>query len=198
MSTGALAHLLRQHSLRRVRTTANGNCLFNSISIVLYGSQKYHKVMRREAVAYIRKHPNQFPNVVAEWKYEGLCSIEEYCDWMEEDGAWGDEHVIIALCAAHSCALHVLIHTPMNEVVTKKYGSVSTQHSKPYYITFSCRQEHYSAVIEDTVSKLKPERHTHRATQQSKRRTSHIDKLPALPRRSKRLRALKELCKTGL
>ena len=194
MPSGALAQYLNHSGLRQMRTTANGNCLFNSVSIVLRGSQKYHKVMRREAVTYIRKHSDQFPHLVGEWKRDGLCSIDEYCDWMSEDGAWGDEHMLIALSLVYNCALHVLIHTHKNEVVTQKYGSVSSQHSKPYYITFSCRQEHYSAAI-DKNDKNKTESGIRRmqSTTPSKRRKQRRNTDASSPRRSKRIQAMHAL-----
>jgi hypothetical protein len=175
-TTDALAQHLASHDKRIAKTKANGNCLFNSFSIVKYGSQQQHGQIRRKAVRYIREHQQDFPQIVADWKNEDIRSVDEYCNWMQQNTSWGDVHVLMAICEAYQCTINVIIHTHADEVATIVYGNPTTAR-ETFDITYCCRYEHYSAVVP-----VVPRAHT--AHVRRKRPTQQIQPL----RRSERLR----------
>ena len=198
MSNQSLTRYLGQHHQRLVRTTPNGNCLFNSFSIVKYGNEKHHTTIRNRAVHYIRTHPEEFATLVQEWQYEGLHSIDEYCDWMQEEGSWGDIYALQAICKAYQCAVTVIIHTHKDECATTTYGTCTNQSPTPFTIVFSCPLEHYSAVLpkrQRTATRPTPLRRSSRLQTKPpapqprpNKRKQHSTTQPL--RRSKRLQAL--------
>lgn len=174
MSTNTLTQYLASHHKRIAKTKANGNCLFNSFSIVKYGSQKHHGQIRRKAVQYIREHQQDFQQIVADWKNDDIRSVDEYCDWMQQNTSWGDEHVLTAICKAYHCTINVLIHTHADEVATKVYGNPSTA-QETFDITYCCRYEHYSAVVPRANRKrVHPSRERQKQEQPPLRRSKRL------------------------
>lgn len=68
----------------------DGNCLFRSISDLLYGSQEHHGEIRKICMDYISYEKYFFENYVAG-------DIDEYIEAKRKDGSWGDDVEIQAL-----------------------------------------------------------------------------------------------------
>ena len=61
----------------------DGNCLFRSIADQLEGKQKNHEFYRKEAVKYIKDHPDDFASFVDDQ------DLAKYCKKLAKDGTWG-------------------------------------------------------------------------------------------------------------
>ena len=64
----------------------DGNCLFRSISHQIYGTEKYHSILRLKCVEYLRSESNYYKDFIP----GGMSKFEEYCTKMSKDGKWGD------------------------------------------------------------------------------------------------------------
>lgn len=79
----------------------DGNCQFRAISFGLYGTQRHHAYVRRQAVAFMRQHPADFQAFLGEeWSV--------YLREMGRDGTWGDELTLRALCEALAVVVNVI------------------------------------------------------------------------------------------
>ena len=78
-----------------------GWCLlqFRSISYGLFGTEAYHKAIRRKAILYLREHRSDFEAFLG----------DDYDNWVKEmsrQESWGDELTLVSvamLCRACSC-----------------------------------------------------------------------------------------------
>ena len=145
----SFTQLLQSLNLKCVNTSANGNCMFNSFSIVKYNHAKQHHIIRQKAVKYIKTHPQEFRQIVEDWKSDGIHSIGDYCSFMKENGSWGDEHMLKAICQVYKCRIKVFVVTHLDDLCTITYGNL--QYSDLYNMHFCCRTEHYSALVQQRV-----------------------------------------------
>ena len=144
-----LETLLQSLHLKSVTTPANGNCMFNSFSIAKYNHTKQHKIIRRKAVQYIKTHPQEFTQIVDDWSSDGIRSLKEYCQFMQHNGSWGDEHMLKAICKVNACRIRVFVITHLGDIGTITYGN--PQYSELYNMKFCCRTEHYAALLKQDV-----------------------------------------------
>ena len=93
-----------------------GNCLFRSLSFLLYNTQEHHAQLRAEAVHYIEEHRDMFKQFMAsddilgesmEEDYELIQErlerkLEAHVSKMEQDGQWGGHEEIFALASVHN------------------------------------------------------------------------------------------------
>ena len=70
---------------------------FRSISYGLFGTEAYHKAVRRKAVHYLREHRSDF---------EGFLG-DDFDSWLKEmshNDSWGDELTLVSLSVPYvSC-----------------------------------------------------------------------------------------------
>ena len=87
-------------------TTADGNCLYRSLSKGLVGTEEYHYSVRCVLFGFISMNSNIFMPHIKQ-KHPGMTSINDYCSAMSNNGIWGTD---IELLAA-STILQVPIYT---------------------------------------------------------------------------------------
>jgi len=88
---------------------SDGNCQFRSLAFNLFGDQDYHAVMRKAAVAHMRKHANFFGNL-----FEDAAEFNAYLHDMARARTWGDELTLRAVIEAYNCEAHVITNEPAN------------------------------------------------------------------------------------
>lgn len=87
--------LLKASGRRLNTTTADGNCLFRSLSKGLLGTEKYHYRIRTTLFGFIYVNSKIFlPHI--EQKHKRKCEIRQYCVAMGTDGVWGTEIELLA------------------------------------------------------------------------------------------------------
>ena len=105
-----------KHSRRINTTTADGNCLFRSLSKGLLGTEKYHYRVRTTLFGFIFGNANIFlPHI--QQKYKCTVKLKEYCLSMDTSGVWGTE---IELRAA-ATLLQAPVYTYTQMGSTKSY-----------------------------------------------------------------------------
>lgn len=79
----------------------DGNCQFRSMSWGLYGTPKYHKKVRKAAVAEILTRRMEFEPFLGE-------NFDQYVDSMLKDGVWGDELTLRSLSDHFGVVINVI------------------------------------------------------------------------------------------
>jgi len=109
--------------------TKHGWCLlqFRSISYGLFGTEAYHKAIRRKAILYLREHRSDFEAFLG----------DDYDSWVKEmsqHDSWGDEVTLVSdvmLCLACSClssdAARRHVHSSKNHDCVHKLACLSAQ-----------------------------------------------------------------------
>ncbi|KAG2385703.1 hypothetical protein C9374_003518 [Naegleria lovaniensis] len=92
-----LSQLMSRKHLRLIHATANGNCLFNCISLALAQSEEYHSQIRQKCVDWIETHLDTSVSQDGGIKVRDLIflspyqeSIEDYLHEMRKDREWAD------------------------------------------------------------------------------------------------------------
>jgi len=117
------------YNLQEVEVPRDGNCQFHSVSQSLMESPQVghlsnmgqetldHVVVRQQAVAWLREHPDFRLN--AEDPDTSLClyldtdpSWEAYCGRMSRTGQYGDHLTLIAIAEVFSCCVVVMTSQP--------------------------------------------------------------------------------------
>lgn len=80
---------------------SDGACQFRSISYGLFGTEAYHKAVRRKAVQYLREHQSDFEAFLGD-DFDGWLS--EMC----QNESWGDELTLRAVCEAYGIVINVI------------------------------------------------------------------------------------------
>ena len=175
----------KQHHL--IRILPDGNCMFRAFARGHYGSQTHHSQIRKNAIHHIETHSETYETkIVQDWKDDGICSLQDYCMWMRENGSWGDEHMLRAISATYDCTVTVFIIWPNGDTEKKDYKpTTKTTSNKTVHLAYSCASEHYSAVAPSTtqptkvpaMKKRKPMRDTsalRRSVRLQKQRNNHL------------------------
>ena len=107
----------------------HGWCLlqFRSISYGLFGTEAYHKAIRRKAILYLREHRSDFEAFLG----------DDYDSWVKEmsqHDSWGDELTLVSdvmLCLACSSltsdAARRHVHSSKNHDCVHKLACLSAQ-----------------------------------------------------------------------
>ncbi|XP_026193275.1 uncharacterized protein LOC34623992 [Cyclospora cayetanensis] len=91
---------------RTVTAVGDGNCQFRSCAFGLFGSEDWHKVVRKKAVRHMRIHTQEYADF-----FEGP-ALEVYFKDMERSGTWGDELTLRAIADAFCCTIHLITSAP--------------------------------------------------------------------------------------
>jgi OTU domain-containing protein 5 len=107
-TTGELEQYITSLSARNliiVGAEGDGNCLFRTVSHQMYGTQDYHAMIRGSCVDYMQNEAAFFRNFVTE-------DYDEYLETMREDGTWGGEPELQAMCEMYNRAAQVYAYDP--------------------------------------------------------------------------------------
>lgn len=89
---------------------SDGACQFRSISYGLFGTEAYHKSIRRKAVQYLREHRSDFEAFLGD-------DFDHWLKEMSHNDTWGDELTLVSHNPVqHSQPAH--LHRPMRHVIS--------------------------------------------------------------------------------
>ncbi|MCQ2816642.1 MAG: hypothetical protein MJ252_05165 [archaeon] len=91
---------MNENNLEIEKTEGDGNCLFRSISIQIYGKEEYHEILREKCMDYIEEEKNYFQQFI-----EG--DIEEYIKMKRVPGVWGDDIELQALSEIYNRPIEI-------------------------------------------------------------------------------------------
>ena len=97
---------LADKELEIVGAEGDGNCLFRTVSHQMYGRQDHHAMIRSACVDYMENEAAYFSNFVV----GGHQTFAEYLSNMRQDGEWGDEPEIQAMCEMYDRPADVYVY----------------------------------------------------------------------------------------
>ncbi|XP_062519806.1 uncharacterized protein LOC134194848 isoform X1 [Corticium candelabrum] len=155
--------LLTSVNMHQVENNADGNCLFEACSFLIYGSARYHFQVRAEAVRFIQENERLFKDAVLSVQdstYNAKNQIEDqdatandttdfmkYVERMSTIGEWGDALCIEALAMVHKLQLSLFV-SPACYRVEFNADDAST---KRHIALANLNNRHFRAVLPDSV-----------------------------------------------
>ena len=93
---------LREQGLALVLEAMDGNCLFRSFARQIFGDSELHLKLRKYCVQFQLCHPDEFQCFLLE-------DIKTYTSQMSNEGVWGGEPEIVAMCRLFevNCVIYV-------------------------------------------------------------------------------------------
>ncbi|KAK9863774.1 hypothetical protein WJX84_009732 [Apatococcus fuscideae] len=85
----------------------DGNCLFRSASMGLYGTPGHHAIVRRNAVQHMREHQDDFEPFLEK-------RFSSYVSEMSRNGTWGDELTLRGICNHYGVVINCLTSNQQN------------------------------------------------------------------------------------
>jgi hypothetical protein len=119
---------LNKNGLYQVENNMDGNCLFESLSLLLFGTAKRHTQVRSQVVDFIKKcrteYEDQISRVQKERRNNGLESdllpgqddFSQYVDAMSRSkpAKWGDEFCVSAAARVYNVIIKVFTDSSPN------------------------------------------------------------------------------------
>jgi OTU domain-containing protein 5 len=90
------------------RIVGDGNCLFHAVSHQLYGTEKFHGVVRAACMDHMERQAQFYSQFVV----GGATRFKEYIRLKRMDGVWGDDPEIQAICELYDRPVEVLHNSP--------------------------------------------------------------------------------------
>ena len=85
----------------------DGNCQFRSLSYSMFGTPEYHAKVRQLAVNYITTHRPLFEVFLGQ-------DFRQYVRSMSQNGCWGDELTLRAVCETYGIVINVVTSDATN------------------------------------------------------------------------------------
>ena len=116
--------------------------MFTAFARALGDGELSHMEVRQGAVTWMRSHPDDFVPFlsVTDWDEGG------YLEEMSQDGTWGDNLTLQALCAAYKVYVQVL----KVEGVTLSWMEVGDSHMCDTAFYLYLENEHYENLLDRT------------------------------------------------
>lgn len=150
-----LNQFLKAYGLRVKLCSMDGNCLFNSLSVLLYGTEKYHQYLRQTAVEWIRL--NQDYEIEGGVKVKDLIffkenqnSIEDYLNDMSLTGEWADYCCLLAICYSNNLNINVAFMSEDDshvETIVEIRPMKQSSSGSIFWIQYNQCQMHYNALL---------------------------------------------------
>jgi hypothetical protein len=110
--------LLLSQGLVTIPIDGDGNCLFRSVSFIIYGTDEHFALIRYFVCIYVRKFPSKCFQTSP-----SASVVQAYVDKMSKDKEWGDEIALRAI----SC----LYERPVKVFITDGEGGVTVHPEFP-------------------------------------------------------------------
>ena len=128
-TTGELEQYIQSLSSRNliiVGAEGDGNCLFRTVSHQMYRTQDHHAMIRGCCVDYMQNEAAFFRNFVTG-------DYDEYLETMRENGTWGGEPELQAMCEMYNRAAQVYAYDPHDgcHIVREVHSDVRAESSDP-------------------------------------------------------------------
>ncbi|PAV75497.1 hypothetical protein WR25_02487 [Diploscapter pachys] len=149
--------MLAALNARRGDATGDGNCLYNSISLVLYGNEQANVDLRRECIEHMVKNAERFvPRVLSHIEVNKLSfeTFEAYIANQKKDKIWAEFPEIESIADYLGQEIHIY-HTNNDPTIAMR-PQVAKPETKPIRLLYN-GQTHYDAIIERDEKDRSPE-----------------------------------------
>ena len=132
---------LEQVNLEIKKITGDGNCLFRAISHQVYGTDKYHKIIREKCMDYIEVQKRFFEEFI-----DG--DFEEYIKKKRKDGIWGDDIELEAISEIYNRPIEIYSGSekPLRCFHEDKHFDENQYILTPIRLSYH-GQKHYNSII---------------------------------------------------
>lgn len=146
-----LVDFLKQNNLKVKRAKNDGNCLFNSLSLMIYGNERYSRYLREEAVFWIEENIEKEINGI---KVKNMIflksnqkSYTDYLNDMLKDGEWGDYVCLLAICCNRMINVNLVI-MGYNDIYVEDIDYIITNknNKNSYWIQYNQCELHYNCL----------------------------------------------------
>eukprot|EP00658_Telonema_sp_P-2_P026012 TRINITY_DN20491_c0_g1_i8.p1 TRINITY_DN20491_c0_g1~~TRINITY_DN20491_c0_g1_i8.p1 ORF type:complete len:365 (+),score=102.69 TRINITY_DN20491_c0_g1_i8:170-1264(+) len=141
---------LQGHGLEYHRSGGDGNCLFRSVSMVLYGDESVHEIVRAHCLDYMVAQAHAFEPVVA-GDFGAYVQAKRKTDGSAS--SWGDEPELLAMSELYSRPIQVwtFIEEPDTgrlepQIFSKYEPAMALQGAAPIRVVF-LGKGHYDALL---------------------------------------------------
>uniref|UniRef100_A0A6B2LP84 OTU domain-containing protein n=1 Tax=Arcella intermedia TaxID=1963864 RepID=A0A6B2LP84_9EUKA len=139
----------------KTRISGDGNCQFASVADQLFNDPSRHHEIRKKAVAWLRKNKTyKLPNDTTLQDYlqtEFFPTWPDYCDYMDQEGIWGDHLTLVAVAEAYALKIVVISSMevepgidPFTVIVARAWA----EEDRTIYVAH-LHEIHYSSICED-------------------------------------------------
>jgi len=138
----------------KTEISGDGNCQFSAVADQLCDNPGAHAQIRKLAVKWLRANPHYtLPNRTVLKDYlqtEFFPSWNDYCDYMQQTGTWGDHYTLIAVSEVFNVKIVILTSMdvdpsvdPFTVIVPKRWKTEGT--GKTIYLSH-LHELHYGSV----------------------------------------------------
>ena len=138
-----------------IQTSNNGNCLYNAISIVLFGTEDFFYLIKIGILAILFKNEAHF-RYILEKTSSPRGNFENFVEVVSTPQSWGDEICMIAISILINRPLNVYSIDPVNNIpYSHEYCIIQESYSNsPINIAFILN--HFIALLPEKNSCLSP------------------------------------------
>lgn len=97
------------HGLQQIDIADDGNCLFRSVSLQLYGLQDRHLDIRAKVKAFMESDKESLLQF-----FDSMDKLEQYIDKMSREARWGDDLTLRCVAEKFQVEIHVLTNEVEN------------------------------------------------------------------------------------
>lgn len=143
-------------NLRMVVMEDDGNCQFRAISYELFGTQRFHHIVRKKVVQHLKSRSDTFSFYVGDDK-----DWESYLQRMSVPRTWGDELTLTAASEVFHANIHVITTEKSNWLLHYTDDStgpsrgdaslISSQPKRELFLMYIC-PIHYNVVAPPELS----------------------------------------------
>ncbi|PAV79859.1 hypothetical protein WR25_01968 isoform C [Diploscapter pachys] len=139
--------LLTTLNARRGNATGDGNCFYNSVSLILHGNEQASGDLRKTCIEHMVKNADHFkPIFLIHIKQNNLefRMFEKYVEDQAKDEAWAEWPEIV--CMADYLGQEIHIYVTNNDPTEKAEPRVAKPETEPIRLLYN-GQTHYDAII---------------------------------------------------
>ena len=133
-----------------MKTSADGNCLWNAISNALFGNENYMPLLRLFTYFCFLKYYSYFLNVC---RYETHC-IDFYIREVLTLGAWGRDIHVLALSLVLKRSIYIYEKISKKKPTLSRGRSITGIQSDKFPVLIFYNRNHYETIIPNSNNEL--------------------------------------------
>jgi hypothetical protein len=144
----------RTYGVKERPIQGDGNCQFAALSDQIFGTPKYHPSIREAIVEWLRHNADYqlAPNthLIDFLQTDFFPSWREYCDYLEQDGSWGDHITLLAASEVFRCKIVILSSVEITDAKSDPVTIITPKvvENSPIYLCH-WHEKHYGSLVNE-------------------------------------------------
>ena len=135
-------------------TNGNGNCLYNAISINLYGSEEYFYIIKTCMLSIFFEYQEYFRNILPKINLNN--SFEKFIELVATPDSWGDDICQIAISILLNRPLYCFSIDPNKNIPYSYEYCVNQSYSKQEALNIAFISNHFVALLPKNIDPKTP------------------------------------------